>query len=121
MLTIIASDVSLTVPRNLVALTGEKVELKCSVEENPSVVWGFTSYNTSKDADISFGENISLPLKSRYKIEKRVRGQHNIVIDSVDLDHAGKYRCLTIATGIKVVAYLTVLGRYLKYTYTLHI
>src|SRR6218665_984972 len=108
---------SSTVPRSLVALTGAGAELKCSADENQSVIWGFTSYNTSRDTDLYFGDNISLPFISRYKIEKKIRGQHNLVIDSVDLDHAGKYQCVTIATGSKTFAHLNVLGMYLRYLY----
>lgn len=93
---------------NLVAVIGDGIELKCNADWNQYVIWGFTSYNTSKDEEIYFGDNISSLFKSRYK---SIIGQHNLIIDSVDLDHAGIYQCVTIPTDNITVSHLAVLGR----------
>src|SRR5688572_13946874 len=76
---------SLTVPKSSVAVIGDKVELKCSADGDQQVIWGFTSFNASKDTDIYHGNNISSAFTSRYKIDRRISGQHNLVIDPVDL------------------------------------
>ena len=107
-----------TVPRSSAAVIGNRVELKCSSNSDKQVVWAFTPTNISTDTELYFGDDISLPFRSRYTINNSVRGQHNLIINSVDLELAGKYSCVEFATDNKAISYLTVLGMYIMYAHT---
>jgi len=76
-----------------VVIIGERVELKCIVTEDDSTSWKYTSWNSSTEANIYLGRDIFTSMRSRYKIDKRISGQHNLIIDPVDLAHAGRYQC----------------------------
>ena len=101
------------VPRSSVVLTGDKVEFHCSVTGSGLTTWTYTSWNTSTEREIYSGLDIFDSVKSRYKIDKRISGQHNLIIDSVDLAYAGIYKCTSgIQKTLRTDIQLVVLGNY---------
>ena len=101
-------------------MIGEKVELKCSVTENDVASWKYTSWNTSTDADIYLGRDIITSMKSRYTIKKNISGQHNLIIDSADLAHAGRYQCTGVQKALITDVQLIVIGKS-KPSYIVHV
>lgn len=105
-------SVFLTKPTNTVSFVGERVRIECS--SNPSdllVDWEFARAGSNSFSYIYTGERITESLTSRYKMDTDGKTRYDIVIDSVDLSHAGRYRC-TPVTGqlLSATASLTVLG-----------
>ena len=99
-------------PKSSVVMIGSRMELNCSVNENDSRAWTYTSWNSSTERSIYLGENIVASMRSRYRIDKTTSGKHNLIIDSVDLTHAGRYRCISIMQqSLMNDIQLTVLGR----------
>ena len=84
----------LTKPINTVSFAGSKVKMECS--NNSSMVpidweFGFAGFNNF--SYIYFAGLITEKLISRYRIETDSKSRYDMVIDSVDLSHAGTYRC----------------------------
>lgn len=97
---------------SVVAL-GAGVKLNCSVKENDSVVWTYTSWNSSTETNIYLGEDIIVTMRSRYKIDMTRSDQHNLIIGSADFNHAGRYQCSGVAQQSVVNdVQLTILGNY---------
>ena len=104
---------SLSIPRSSVVLTGEKVEMNCSVTGSGLTTWTYTSWNTSTEREIYRGGDIVASMRSRYKIDKNISGQHNLIIDSVDSAHAGRYSCTSgTEKTLRIDIELIVLGNY---------
>src|SRR6218665_1253357 len=107
---------SLTLPIHSVVIIGDKVEMNCGVTgSNLTTLWNYTSWNTSTERVIYRGGDIVDSLRSRYKIDKNISGQHNLIIDSVDFAHAGRYICTSGIDALWTYIRLIVLGNY-KYT-----
>ena len=124
-ITSVMSQDSITDPGISVALIGDKVEMNCvetSVFWNTwaytytswtDTSWTYTSWDTSTERELYQGGDILDSLRSRYKIDKRVSGQHNLIIESVDTAHAGRYRCTSdIERILWTDMQLIVLGNY---------
>ena len=100
-------------PRTSVVVNGTRVELNCCINENDSATWTYISWNASTETSIYLGKDIVASMRSRYKIDKSISGQHNLIIDSVDLAHAGRYRCTGVQNQSLVNDIeLTALGNY---------
>ena len=104
-----ATGYILTPPKNTVALLGKTVILECTTNLSTPVRWKVNS------DIIYYNEVITESLRSRFRIENSSYGTHNLVIDKVDLSHAGTYICLpTVYPGEReegFSAQLTVLGK----------
>lgn len=101
-------------PMNTVSFVGDRVKMECSSSSSTSPVdWEFALARSSDFSLIcSFGR-ITESLSSRYKIDTENRTRYNIIVDSVDLSHAGTYRCTPITEEFNVPsdsAQLIVLG-----------
>src|SRR6218665_2042104 len=88
----------ITDPGISVAVIGDKVEMNCSETRSfwmwtySYTTWTYTSWNTSTEIEIYLDADDN-SMRSRYTIDKRINGQRNLIIDSVDLAHAGRYQC----------------------------
>src|SRR6218665_72977 len=92
---------SVAVHRSSVVLIGEGVELKCSVTGNDVATWKYTAWNSSTETNIYLGkDDIVTSMRSRYKIDKNISGQYNLIIEPVDLVHAGRYQCLGVQQSL---------------------
>src|SRR6218665_1921352 len=100
-----------TSPKNTVALLGKKVVIECTTNLSTPVRWKVNS------EIIYYNEVITESLRSKFRIETSSDGtyMYNLIIDEVDLSHAGTYICLpTVYPGEReegFSAQLTVLGK----------
>ena len=96
-----------------VVLIRERVSMNCSVNRSDEATWTYTAWNTSTETNIYSGRDIVASMRSRYKIDRRISGEHNLIIESVDLFHAGRYKCTAIMERqLKMDVLVAVLGNY---------
>src|SRR6218665_1516249 len=99
-----------------VVLIRERVSMNCTVNRSDVAMWTYTAWNTSTKTNIYSGRDIVTSMRSRYMIDRRISGEHNLIIESVDLFHAGRYKCTAIMeVQLKMDVLLAVLG-----TVTIH-
>ena len=81
---------------------GDRIKMECSSRPNSSlpVDWEFTSVGSSDVVSIYTVGEITESLSSRYKIDTDGKTRYDIVIDSVDFFHAGRYKCTPITEAI---------------------
>ena len=87
---------SLMAPGISIVALGAGIKLNCSISENYSALWTYTSWIKSKETNLYLGTDILASMRSRYRIDKTISEQHNLIIDSVDLAHAGRYTCYSV-------------------------
>lgn len=102
-------------PMNTVSVEGETVKMESSRNSSELPInWEFASAGSSQFLTIYTSARITVNLSSRYKIYTDNRTRYDIVIDSVDLSHAGTYICTPITEDVidevPATAQLTVLG-----------
>jgi len=114
-LTVLISQLSftfstiLTKPINTVSVVGNKTKMKCSRNLlHLPVEWEFAPVRPNSFSYIYTRERITGNMSSRYKIDTDNEARYDIVIDSVDLSHAGTYRCTVGSSSAS--AQLIVLG-----------
>ena len=93
------------------ALANERVELRCSADSGKSLQWSVRYALTTEVIGLFIQGNFTDDGKSKYRIDTRIRGQCNLIIDSVDLSYAGKYMCTEEPFGPEVEAQLAVIGK----------
>src|SRR6218665_24718 len=57
------------------------------------LIWDFAEVHSTRFQDIYNTETIKSKFSSRYKVNTTTKGRFALVIDSVDTDRAGTYRC----------------------------
>lgn len=101
-----------TVPRNKIVFLNMKTELQCSTNSVNPIRWLFTSIDGRSVSAVFFiHENLTTHGEAKYKIEGSIRGQYNLVIESVDLSYAGRYKCIEGSLGPEVEVELAVIGK----------
>src|SRR6218665_2863182 len=103
----------LSMPMNAVSVVGNRVKLECSTQPHVlyPVDWEFAPAGSNRFSYIYASRRLTASLSSRYKIDTDGKTRYDVVIDSVDLSHAGTYRCMPLSDELKnVSAQLTVLG-----------
>lgn len=99
----------LSFPRNEMALANESVQLQCSTGSEKPLRW-YVTYSGTTETKTLFGRgNLSSAGESKYRIDTSAR--YNLIIDSVDLSHAGTYICAEEPFGLEVEAKLAVIGK----------
>lgn len=86
--------------------------LKCRVNPTDSVYWILLMMNNAKPTQVFLNGQIIEDVKSMYRINGIHRGQYDLIIDSVDRRHAGKYSCKVFGSTTEFVIYLTVIGKH---------
>jgi len=107
-------------PMNTVSVVGNKTKIECSRNPHPShpVNWVFSPAGSKDFSRIYIGKRITESLSSMYKIDTDNRTRYDIVIDSVDMSHAGTYRCTPIAEEqLRASAELIVIGEKITYCF----
>ena len=98
---------------NTVSVVGNKTKMECSRNFlHHSVEWEFAPADSSSFSYI-YTNRKTESVTSRYKIDTDNELRYDIVIDSVDLSHAGTYRCTVGSTSAS--AQLIVLGISFKF------
>lgn len=103
-------------PMNTISFVGDRVKMECSSRPNSSlpVDWKFAQAGSSDFLYIYTAERMTESLSSRYKIDTDGKTRYDIVIDSVDFFHAGRYICTPITeefdTASSSTAQMIVLG-----------
>lgn len=85
----------------MVSVVGTKAVMEC--RRNASVLpinWEFAPAGSNNFSYIYTSERMTQRLSSRYKIDTDGSTRWDIVIDSVDLSHAGTYRCEPITKEV---------------------
>src|SRR6218665_648429 len=88
----------LSSPMNTIAKIGQRVELECSTNAILPLIWNFAKVNSTRFETVYHLEAIISNFSSRYKVNTTKGGRVALVIDSVDMDHAGTYRCKNTPT-----------------------
>jgi len=83
----------LSSPFNTIAKIGQRVELECSTSALLPLRWDFAEVNSTRFEAVYRLETITRKCSSRYKVNTTTKGRFALVIDSVDIAHAGTYRC----------------------------
>lgn len=83
----------LTVPRDTIALIGERVELDCTTNSSRTVDWHVIRYGDSKDMWISRGNQKRPNISDAFRILRKEVGQFALVIDPALMSLAGRYQC----------------------------
>ena len=109
-------------PVNTVSLERSRAKMECS--RNPSnlpIDWQFSSAENSIFSDIYTVGQITETLASMYKVDTDNKTRYAIVIDSVDMSHAGTYKCTILTDDAKdppsYSAQLIVLGKMIKFKF----
>ena len=106
-------------PMNTVSTAKSRVKMECS--RNPHVYpvdWEFAPVGSTDFLYINAGRRITERQSSRYMIDTDNISRYDIVIDSVDLSHAGTYRCTPLTEKpIRALAELIVLGEATTYCF----
>lgn len=105
-----------TKPKNTVSIVGTKAKMEC--RRNTSVLpinWEFASTGSNNFSYIYASRRLTESLSSRYNIDTDGKTRYDVVMDSVDLFHAGTYRCEPITKEVinasSDSAQLVVIGR----------
>ena len=107
----LGSEVSfISHPRNELALANERVEFRCSSDPRKTLKWTVTYARTTELIELFADGNFTASAISKFGIDTRIPGQCNLIIDSVDLSYAGKYKCIEEPFGPEVEAELAVIG-----------
>ena len=85
-----------------------KAVLQCSTNSVMPISWFFGPTDTFEKTAVFLHGDLTT---TKYKIDRRIPGQYNLVIESVDLSHAGTYQCSEGSYGPKVEAKLAVIGK----------
>src|SRR6218665_848797 len=106
----------LTKPINTISFVGDTVKMECSNNSSMAPIdWEFTLAGFNNESFIYSAGRITEKLSSRYWIETDSKSRYDIVIDSVDLSHAGTYRCMPntkeVINTSSYTAQLIVLGK----------
>lgn len=102
----------LKVPENKMSLLNRKTELQCSTNSIMPLIWSFISSGSPLFYTILFIHgNLTTSGAAKYKIERSVRGEYNLVMESVDLSYAGRYICTDGSFAPEVEAELAVIGK----------
>lgn len=91
----------LSQPMNTVAVAKSRVKLGC--RRHPHVFpvdWEFAPASSNDFSYIYTSQLITERLSSRYKIDTDNRSRYDVVIESVDVFHAGTYRCTPITEEV---------------------
>lgn len=106
----------LTVPKDLVAVLGARVELECSTDRlNLSLHWSYyASNNRQRLVSLFNGDSISKAFASTYEVEAiPSSGHYNLIIKSANFSRAGEYLCSEdLLNRGAAVAFLTVISRF---------
>ena len=98
----------MTVPENEIVFLNSTAVLQCSTNSTKPISWFFESAK-------SFGTNAVVLLgnltTAKYKLDRSIPGQYNLIIESADLSYAGTYKCSEGSFGPKVEAKLVVIGK----------
>src|SRR6218665_220411 len=101
---------------NTIAFVGRRVEFECSTNVTLPLRWDFAEVNSTRFEPVYYLEKILSNFSSRYKVNTTIKGRFALVIDSVDMDHAGTYRCQNTQTynsqDRNVSAQLVVIGKF---------
>ena len=84
---------------NTIAFVGRRVAFECSTNVTLPLRWDFAEVNSTGFKNIYRLGKIINNFSSRYKVVNiTIEGRWTLVIDSVDMDHAGTYRCQNTPT-----------------------
>lgn len=113
---VLTSAAFLTVPKDLVAVLGARVELECRTNIlNQSLHWSYyASNNRQRLVSLFNGDSISKAFASTYEVETIPgSGRYNLIIKSANFSRAGEYLCSEdLLNRGAVVAFLTVISRF---------
>jgi len=102
----------INVPRNEVVFLNASIELQCSTNSDEPISWSFIPADGHIVTDwLLIHGNFTAYSVGKYKIDRSIRGQYNLVIDSVDFSYAGRYRCTEGSFGTESEAELVVIGK----------
>lgn len=99
-------------PNNFVAVAGANITLRCTVNHTDGAIWSLVRSSDTRPVIIFINAMIVFNLTSEYRINNGERGQYDLVIDSADIKHAGRYSCKSFNTAVESATYLTVIGEY---------
>ena len=83
------------VPRNIAVLEGGTVTMRCSTDRSDAIRWFRENFNRANK--VFTGSQINKQLFPDYDINRTVLGQYDLMIDSVNTSHAGKYICQEVS------------------------
>lgn len=102
----------LTVPENKMTLLNSKTELQCSTKSVLPLIWSFISAGSPLFYTILYIHgNLTTSGAAKYKVDRNIRGQYNLVMESVDISYAGRYICTDGSYAPEVEAELAIIGK----------
>ena len=115
----------LSSPMNTIAKIGQRVELNCSTNATLPLTWDFADVNSTRFEHTYRNEIVESKFSSRYdvyNISSSVERHWVLVINSVDIYHAGTYKCGNAyepkVIQMNATAQLAVIGKTLKFAIT---
>jgi hypothetical protein len=83
-------------PKNTAVKFGDDVVLRCNIDGNSSVIWDFYDVRRTRKNDsrlVSTRGIIMEQFKGKYRLNRTLTGQNDLVIKSVQVEDAGIYEC----------------------------
>src|SRR6218665_3562834 len=112
----------LSSPMNTIAKIGQSVELECTTNATLPLNWDFAEVNSTRFEHIYRNEVFESNFSSRYymyNISSSVKRHWVLVINSVDIYHAGTYKCGNVYEPkfiqMNATAQLAVMGKTFKF------
>lgn len=97
--------------KHFVVEVGANISLECRLHFTKLSRFEFVAINNETPIPILINDDITQPMRTRYRVNNRTSGQYEFIIDCIDRKHAGKYSCKSFHSTVHQTAYLSVIGK----------